>query len=350
MHARRNFTRTSSDPLRILQIGAGSMGTRRLRDLHQRADVTVALYDQRADRRERAQKRFGIATFGRWDEAVAWDPQALIISTPPSTKGPYIDFALKRRLHHFSEADIRTYGAAPRSRKAPKLVSAPSATIRLLPVIQGLGQLVREELGSILSYQLALGTYMPGWHPTEGREYYARHRDTNPAREMICFELTWLDAVFGPAVAVAGHFEKFGPLPGRTEDTWSMQLRLKSGGIGQITSAMACPRDFLRGHCLGSNGWASWNVTTGEVWIQTTKDTATRCYNFGSTAATLEPMYAVEINTFVDAIQGKKTWPQSYTLSQQVMATLAAAEKSAVTGRWVNVDPRIEPLQSPPTL
>jgi predicted dehydrogenase len=325
------------------------MGTRRLRDLHGRKDVTVALYDQREDRRARAQARFGVETFGRWEEALAWEPQALVISTPPGTKGGYIDLALRRKWHHFSEADIWTYGAAPRGARLPGVVSAPSAAVTLLPVIKGLGRLVREELGPVLSYHLVLGTYMPGWHADEGREYYGRHRDTAPAREMVCFELTWLNAVFGPAAEVAGTFAKAGKLPGRTEDTWSLLLRLRNGATGQLTSSMACAREFLRGSCLGGNGWVSWDVPGGEVTVQTAGEAASRRYQFGTAGAVLEAMYAEEINLFVDAVRGKRAWPQSYAASQQVMATLAAAEKSAVTGRWITVDPEAEPERSPPS-
>jgi len=335
-------------PLKILQIGAGSMGSRRLRDLSRRQDVTLGLYDERPDRRKRAEDRFGVRTFKTFREALLWKPAALIISTPPGAKGDYIDLAFRRRLHHFSEADIWTYGAASRAARAPGLVSAPSASLLYLPVIQGLKRLVREHLGSVLSYHLALGTYMPDWHCDEGKEYYARHRDTNPAREMICFELTWLNAVFSPPVEVAGHLQKFGNLPGRIEDTWSLALRLRDGGTGQVSSTMACPKNFLRGCCFGSEALVAWDVQTGEVNLQIQGEEAGRTYQFGASGAVLEAAYATEISTFVDAVLGRAKWPQSYALSQQSTATLAAAEKSFATGRWIKVDPRAEPGRSPP--
>jgi len=72
------------NPIRILQIGGGSMGTRRMRDMSKRNDVMVALLDGRADRRDRARERFGLQTFDTLDAALAWSPQALSISTPPN--------------------------------------------------------------------------------------------------------------------------------------------------------------------------------------------------------------------------------------------------------------------------
>ena len=57
---------------KILQIGAGAMGTRRLRDLYQRKDVALALYDERADRCAAAHARFGVRVFPKLDNALEW--------------------------------------------------------------------------------------------------------------------------------------------------------------------------------------------------------------------------------------------------------------------------------------
>ena len=326
------------------------MGTRRMRDLHQRPDLTLALYDEREDRRQRAQERFGLTVFSRLDDALAWGPEAFVISTPPGTKGVYVKLALERGLHHFIEADIWSYGAAEIERisRQKKLVSAPSASLRFLPVVRALETAVRDQLGMLLSYQLFMATYMPGWHTGEGKEYYARHRNTAPSREMIPFELNWLGPIFGPATEVAGRFEKYGALPADTEDTWSLSMRLRDGGVGQLAITMSCPVDFRRGCCFGTNGMITWDIYGGELTVQTAADKAPRSQNFGAIGDVIEAMYREEISTFIDAIQGKKVWPQSYALSQQSSGTLAAAEQSFVTGQWVKVDPEAEPAASLP--
>lgn len=331
--------------LKVLQIGAGSMGSRRLRDLHQHPDVTVALYDERADRRSRALDRFGVKVFATLEEALGWNPGAFVISTPPGTKGTFISLALERGLHHFSEADIWTYGAAQIERisREKGLVSAPSVSFAFLPLVQALGPLLREHLGPLLTYQFFMATYMPGWHAGEGDEYYARHRKTAPAREMIPFELQWLNSVFGPAAEVAGRYEKYGRLPGRTEDTWSLSMHLRDGGVGQLAITMACPVDYRRGCCFGTNGMATWDIYGGDVALHVAGESAPRRLNFGAMASVLEASYRDEIGRFVDAVLGRGRWPQGYGQSQVASATLAAAELSCVTGRWAPVDPGAEP-------
>jgi len=321
------------------------MGTRRMRDLHQRKDLEVGLYDERADRRAAAQAKFGVKTFASLDEALAWGPKALVVSTPPGTKGAYVKLALERGLHHFIEADIWSYNGAEVERisREKKLVSAPSASLRFLPVVRGLEKLVLENLCTFLSYQLSMATFMPGWHKGEGAEYYARHRNTAPSREMIAFELNWLAPIFSPAVEVAGRFEKYGQLPGDTEDTWSLQMRLRNGGVGQVVITMCCPVDHRMGTAYGTNGVISWDIYGGTVTVQTAADLTPRRHEFGDVPKVLEAMYLEEITTFIAAAKGEKTWPQNYALSQHSSATLAAAEKSFVTGQWCKVEPNTDP-------
>jgi predicted dehydrogenase len=334
--------------LKILQIGAGSMGKRRLRDLHEREDVELALYDQREDRRDAARARFGVKTFAGLEDALAWEPDALIISTPPGTKKRYIDLALERGFHHFSEADIWTYGAARRTSDIQGLVMWPSASLNHLPVVRALHSVVANDLGSLLSYHHALGTYMPGWHTDEGNEYYGRHRSTAPAREMVCFELHFLNAVFGAPTEVAGYFGKFGELSGESEDTWSLLLRLQDRGTGHLTSTMACPSDYRRGCCFGIHGFATWDIQSGEITVSTESDPKVRTLQFGAVAAVLERSYFEEIHSFVDAVLSGEPAQQTYSLNQKSTATLAAAEKSSVSGQWIEVDADDEPEMDPP--
>ena len=138
--------------MRILQIGAGSMGTRRLRDLRACAGVEVTLFDQRADRRAAAASRFGVATTASLDEAMATEPDALVISTPPDQHTDYVRLALDTGRHFFCEADIwafdpRVVAAANARRPAGGLVAAPSCTLYFHPFVQELRRVVGEELG-----------------------------------------------------------------------------------------------------------------------------------------------------------------------------------------------------------
>jgi predicted dehydrogenase len=335
--------------LKILQLGCGSMGTRRVRDLSGRSGVEVRLFDAREDRRSAAENRFGIKTFATLDAAMDWVPDALVISTPPGTKGPLVELALARGIHHFVEADIWSYGVADRVARTAGLVCAPSLSFSFLPVVQALAARVPAEIGALLGYQFFLAGNMADWHPTEGREYYGRHRDTAPAREMVPFELAWLFRVFGAARKVAGRFDRSSGHDDSFEDTWSLLMQLEHGGTGQLTVTMACPQDYRRGCAFGAKGSANWDINRGEIVLHGAGGLS-QVHQFGEISRMIEPAYAAEINAFVDAIQGGAPWAHSYAEYQLPLATLAAAEASAGLAIWTAVDPHLEPSRSLPRL
>lgn len=338
--------------LKILQLGCGSMGTRRVRDLSKRPGVEVRVFDARADRRRNAETKFGIETFETLDTAMNWRPEALVISTPPGTKGPFVELALNRRIHHFVEADIWSYGVAERVAQATGLVCAPSLTFHFLPVVKALGEIVPAGIGPLLNYQFLLAGEMATWHPTEGVEYYGRHRDTAPAREMVPFEIAWLAEIFGPAKSVAGEFGRFSRQADSFEDTWSLQMEMERGGTGQLTVTMACPHDIRRGSACGVKGSATWDINRGEIVLRAGSATP-QVHQFGEISRVSETTYAAEINCFVDAILGGAPWPHSYADYQFGIATLAAAEASALSGKRAAIDLKREPdrvLAQPPQL
>jgi predicted dehydrogenase len=329
---------------RILQLGCGSMGSRRMRDLSRRPDVEVRAFDGRPDRRQSAESRFGVKTFPTMDAALAWEPEAFVISTPPGTKGPLVDLAFERGIHHFVEADIWSYGAADRVGRHTNLVCAPSLTFSFLPVFKALVDAVPSTIGPLLGYQFTLAGDMNGWHPGEGTEYYGRHRDTAPAREMVPFEIAWLVRLFGRARRVTGGFNQYNPRPGSFEDTWSMLMQLENGGTGQVTVTMGCPHDFRRGWAFGANGTVVWDINRGEIVLRGA-DGLEKVQQHGLLGQLIEPTYALEIGAFVDAIQGKAAWTHSYEEYQHGLATLAAAETAARAELWTNVQPSQEPTR-----
>lgn len=321
------------------------MGQRRLRDLKDRSGVELALLELRADRRQRATLvNSKLPVFDNLEAALQWQPNALSISTPPQSHDEYVKIALDRGLHHFCEANIWTMDPeliAQESRRK-SVVSAPSSSLYFLPVVEELSRMVRDELGALHGYQMTLNTYMPDWHPGEGPEYYARNRDTAAGREMVPFELLWLDQVFGRPLEVQGLVTRGGTLPNVVEDTWSLQMRLEGGGSGQLMVLMSCPGALRQGWCFGEAGQIFFDLFSGEI-RREYRDGANDRRNFGAMKDVLEPSYYREINAFINAVRGRENWPQSYHATAWATATLAAAETSSELGRRVMVDVAAQP-------
>lgn len=335
--------------MKVLQVGAGSMGTRRLRDLHGRPGLSITVLDQRPDRRDAAARRFGVDTVATLDEALATRPEVLIISTPPDAHADYVRLALDLDLHFFCEADIWAFdhhlveAATARSGR----VAAPSATLYFHPFVRELRRVVAEELGTLHAYGYLLSVDAPSWHPQEGVEYYARHRSTAPAREMVPFELIALEHVFGAPTAAAGRVVRRGGLDLDSEDTWSLQLQLAGGGTGQLTVVMACPAPVRQGWAVGDRGFIRFDLLAGtlERTLPHLGDSYSRV--ICDWAAVYETMYDDEMSAFLAAVRGEAGWPYSYRTSATVCATLAAAELSMLTHQVQPVDPARQPAAVP---
>ncbi len=325
------------------------MGRRRLRDLSKVNDLELAVLDRRGDRLERARADYAVTScFADIEQALKWKPEVLVISTPPDQHDGYVHLALELGLHSFCEEHIWTYNFEEiqevSSRK--KLVAASSCSAHFLPIVRKMREIVTSKLGKLQAYQFMLSTWAPSWHPEEGPEFYARHRATAPAREMVPFELLYLNHVFGRAARVAGCVTRWGNLVMDSEDTWSLQMVLEQGACAQLTVLMASPSNLRKGVCVGTSGSASFDVFTGEIALslQGCPEVRIQC---GPQTEVIEGAYAEEIATFVKAVRGQAEWPCSYYQSSVATATLAAAELSSRTGKWEDVDPRRQPARVP---
>jgi predicted dehydrogenase len=340
--------------MRVLQIGGGSMGTRRMRDLHELPHgtdpITIQLLDARDDRRAAAAERFGVRGVATMAEALAFEPDVFVISTPPHLHQEFVTVALDLGKHVFCEADIWPFDAAAVHRaqaQHPGLIAAPSATLRFQPVIREVARIVAAELGTLHAFGYVLSVDAPGWHPGEGAEYYARHRPTAPAREMTAFELIALQDLFGPAATVSGLVHRRGSLGTDIEDTFSLQYRTEAGAAGQLTVLMAPPQAARRGWAAGDNGLVYFDLLTGVVDRQLPALDLTDSRKICDWAGTIEQVYLDEISTFVSATEGTVRWPYSYSESALVCGTLAAAELSMVNGSIERVRADLVPAAVP---
>ncbi|MBZ0099992.1 MAG: Gfo/Idh/MocA family oxidoreductase [Taibaiella sp.] len=334
---------------RILQIGAGSMGSRRLRDLSLREDVEIVLYDQREDRRERASNRFGIKTFDNMASALEWGPEALIISTPPDMHHQYIEIALEKGYSHFCEADMWTadYDKILRVSREKRMISAPSFTSYFLPITTELKRIVDKELGRLYCYQFYLCFYLPTWHPGEGDEFYANHRSTSGGREVVPFEMSLLNYLFGIPVDACGTVARRGLFDMDSEDTWCLQVKLDNGGTGQMIVIMTSPYVKRGGWFAGVNGFVEFDIISGKVHRKFPVSDIDEVLETGSVKEIIETAYFNEINTFVNTLQGKAEWPFNYKDNAISTSTLAAAEKSAISGRVEKNNPDFQPAELP---
>ncbi len=332
--------------MRVLQIGSGSMGSRRMRDLVNRNDIEIALLEPQKTRQQVAMEKFNVRCFSTLEGALQWQPHSIIISSPPQTHSQYVRLALDQGLNFFCEAELFPYDfvEVEKVTKSKQIVAAPSCTLLFLPIVSELAKIVQQDLGNIHAFSYCLSADLASWHPEEGKEYYARNRSTNGTREMVGFELVALTQVFGSPVNASGLIRQGGELGHGFEDTWCIQMRLENGGIGHMQILGGSPQSVRRGEVIGANGSIEFDLITGKIRRRLPKIKVDDELSF---KIDFESVYKEEISTFIDAINHSAKWPHDYRKACLLSGTLAAAEKSAVTGRVVIVDPNILPAQFP---
>jgi predicted dehydrogenase len=227
--------------MKFVVVGLGSMGKRRVRNLQALGHRDILGFDPRADRRAEAQQRLGISTADTFDAALRdGEPDALVVSTPPRHHMTYAERAVAQGLGCFIEASVvdsdRVLALAERS-AGEGLVVAPSCTMRYFPGPIEVKRLIEGDvIGAPLFLNYQTGQYLPDWHPWEPiGDYYVSERDTGGCREIVPFELTWLNDIFGHPEPLRCVKAKLSDMPADIDDVYTCTLRYPGGMLATMT-------------------------------------------------------------------------------------------------------------------
>lgn len=192
--------------MKILAIGGGSMGRRRLRDLTYLNVGEVILFEPVAERCTETAAAFGVRGFTNLDEALAQRPTVMTISTPPALHEEYVRKAMELGMHVFAEVpfvfDARAL--AEIAAKAPSYdgVLGVSHTIRYYPPFRIIHDILKDGvIGKPLYLEYSLGNHLADWHSYENyRNYYASDvRLGGAGMDMILHELSpiqwWMEDI-----------------------------------------------------------------------------------------------------------------------------------------------------------
>ena len=246
--------------MNFLVIGLGSMGKRRVRNLIALGyKDSVAGFDLRKDRRIEA-KKYGIAIFDDFEKAMsAFKPDAFLISTPPNSHMYYAYIAEKNNIHCFIEASVID---------AEKILMAPSCTMKYYPMPIKIKELISKgTIGRVLNYNYQIGQYLPDWHPWESIEdFYVSNPNTGACREIVPFELTWLNDIFGDSKPLVCVRKKLTDINANIDDIYYCILEYPNNVIGNlIVEVISRPKATREIRILGSEGEIAFSADSNEL-------------------------------------------------------------------------------------
>jgi len=327
--------------MKYLVIGLGSMGKRRLRNLQVLGIEEVAGFDTSADRRQESQEKYGITVFENLEAAIQeFDPQVFIISTPPDLHMHYAYYAYERGISCFIEASVVDADKIKRlgeNVSGTAIVMAPSCTMRYYPGPKKIKELIQANaIGKVLNVNYQTGQYLPDWHPWEKiEEFYVSKRETGGAREIVPFELTWLNDIFGEAKAAACVKAKLTDMPADIDDIYHCLLRYDGNILVNMTvEVVSRPKATREMRILGSDGEIVFSADSNSVrYINTSME---EWNEFKFDKGTIESQYInpeepyiAEMRDFVAAVSAKdqKLYPNSLDDDYVVLQTLYDLEQ-----------------------
>ena len=332
--------------MKVLIVGLGSMGKRRIRNLRALGHASVAGFDPRADRRAEAAEKYAVTVYSDFAHALAsFEPDALVISVPPDHHMHYAWEAFGRGLSCFIEASVVEAGRIlelhHRAEATPILV-APSCTMRYYPGPKKVRELIAAGvIGKPLNINYQIGQYLPDWHPWESiADFYVSKRATGGCREIVPFELTWLNPIFGEPEPLACVKSKLTDMNADIDDIYHCVLRYPGDVLANITvEVISRPHATRELRVLGSDGELVFSADENCVRYANVGSADWRRFDLGSGVVEAgyinpEEPYVEELRLFTSALtqRDKSIYPNSLLDDYRVLQALYRLEELAEAG------------------
>ena len=298
--------------MKIMIVGLGSMGKRRLRLCKTIAGELGGSYvfagvDSRTDRQAEAELKFGCKTYSSLDEAIErFSPDAAFVCTSPLSHASIIKTLLTANISVFTEINLVSDGYE----ENVSLADEKGLTLFLSST-----QLYRRELMYITSktrsaacplrYRYHVGQYLPDWHPWEKyTDFFLGDSRTNGIREILAIELPWLEKAFSKATGYTSVFNKITNLTTTYPDCLMLTLTHENGTVGQLMIDVVSRKAVRDFEVVGEDLYIHWGGTPASLTEHNTvtnKDISVETYQ----DVVNDPRYAENIieNAYVDEIK-----------------------------------------------
>lgn len=306
--------------MKIIVIGLGSMGKRRLRLLSERNDVELFGIDTQVSRCEEVKEKFGITCFKSIAEAVeAEDIEAAVISTSPLSHAAIIKECLTHNLHVFTEINLVQDGYEENMAlaKEKNLVLFLSSTFLYRKETQTIIEKV-QNAQCPLNYIYHVGQYLPDWHPWESyNSYFIGNPRTNGCREIMAIDLPWVVSAFGSIKSVSAIKSKNTELNITYNDNYLITLEHESGHKGVFAVDVVARKSGRNIEIFGEQLHLSWNGTADSLKIFNIEEKKDEVVSFddasehveGYAAFVTENPYREELTSFLKQIADRSYSP-----------------------------------------
>lgn len=327
--------------MKIAIIGLGSMGRRRLRNLRQHGKHEIYAFDNNEIRKKQVIDEFGINILENVeDEIREGNFDAAIISTSPDWHMHYAELFVESKIPVFIEASVvETERVGVLAQKAHDLgtLVAPSCTMRFFEGPKLVKHLILDgQIGTPLFFTYHTGQWLEDWHPWESiNDFYVSKIEMGGCREIVPFELTWLNDIFGEPEVVGSVRDKISTLSAEIDDIYQIQLKypnnVKASLVVEVLSRPFSSREL---RIVGTEGIIKFSADDSSVQLCNSSMNEWKTYIIqsgtkASGAINPDEPYFDELSLFLGAAMGENTYPNTLSDDYKILRTLDLIDEVA---------------------
>lgn len=248
--------------MKIVVIGLGSMGKRRIRILKALFQAcTIFGVDSSIERKEEAGRLFGISCFSSVEEAKKEGMDCAFVCTAPLSHYAIIMECLSNQWHVFTEINLVSDGyeemmlLAKEKNRILFLSSTPVYRAEMVKIDE-----IIKQNGKPFQYMYHVGQYLPDWHPWESyKNFFVGDKRTNGCREIFGIELPWMVRTFGKVERVNVLSQKLTNLDLPYQDSYLVQLVHENGVQGVFAADVTCRQAVRKLEIYNEDLYLEWN-------------------------------------------------------------------------------------------
>ncbi|MGB2661600.1 MAG: Gfo/Idh/MocA family oxidoreductase [Candidatus Omnitrophota bacterium] len=329
--------------MRFLVIGAGSIGTRHIKNLlYLKQKVAVCEPDN--SRRRKLSREFGIETYkdlqtalerGNYDAAVIANPTVYHVSSAIK--------AAERGLHLFIEKPLS--GSLEGVDKLIKLVRRKKlctfigSNWKFHPRFKRLKKLLDEKrIGKVLTFSSTSGGYLPDLRPdADYRRIYSAKKSLGGGVILDTHQFDYVQWLLGDIRKISCFSGKRSNLKIDTEDVADTIVELKGGITGGI-HVDYIQQPWSRVYFFyGNRGCIEYSDRDGKLDLYDAGTKKWRKFNNVKKNYDSNNMFINEMKHFINVLKGKERAITDIHTAKQALKVAEAAKTSSARGRAVNI-------------
>lgn len=324
--------------MKIVVIGLGSMGKRRIRLLKKYdKELQISGVDLNEGRRKDCENIFNIETFvDLADIENVKNYDCVFVCTAPLTHHKIITRCLEIGLHVFTELNLVDDGYEKNIQLAKnhERVLFLSSTFLYREEIQKIKALTFQNKKP-LNYTYHVGQYLPDWHPWENyQDYFVSEKRTNACREIMAIELPWIVDAFGEIIKINVIKSKISNLEIDYPDSYMITLQHGTGCQGTLIVDVVSRKAVRNLEVFGENLYLQWDGTPNGLNVYDYKkriNVNQRLYeeidhqeNYSSFV--IENTYLNEIIAFLEAVSMNKEPAYNFEKDKKILSIIDEIE------------------------